>query len=143
MKEKRTYQVKAIPLNGPLAGPQEPLRGYEIHMGETTRGPFLKPAFKIIERLTRKVEIEDGAVSPDGKAWGTYLHGLFENDQFRRRFIESLQKKSPAGAGQVPLLDYCALKQKEYDKLAAALREALDMEQIYRITGINDGERDK
>ncbi len=160
MKEKRTYQVKAIPLNDPMEGAEEILQGYEIHMGETTKGASLRPVFKIIERMAQKVEVEDGAISPDGRVWGTYLHGLFENDRFRRRFIESLQKENPAGAtglrgaprveGSVeslgskdqpgrrsPMLDYSALKQKEYDKLAAALREALDMEQIYRIIGIH------
>jgi cobyric acid synthase len=32
-----------------------------------------------------------------------------------------------------PLLDYRAFKEKEFDRLAAALREALDMKRIYQI----------
>jgi hypothetical protein len=65
------------------------------------------------------VEIEDGAVSPDGKAWEPISMDFLRTTSFAA-VSESLQKKSPAG-WQVPLLDYCALKQKEYDKLAAAL----------------------
>jgi len=137
MKEKRTYQVKAVALNGFPSAPEEILQGYEIHMGETAPGPDLRPAFKIIARLNQKVEIEEGAVSPDGMVWGTYIHGLFENDRFRRRFIESLQKGQGLSSHQVNDLDYKAFKEKGYDKLAAALREALDIRQIYQIMGIS------
>jgi len=144
MKEKMTFQVKAVPLNGPLVDAEGILQGYEIHMGETERGPSHLPAFKIIERLNQREEIEDGATSPDGMVWGTYLHGLFENDGFRLRFIERLRErkggsgKSGAGATDRPsLLNYRAFKEKEYNKLASALREALDIGKIYGIIGIN------
>ncbi len=40
----------------------------------------------------------DGWVSPDRRVWGTYLHGLFDNDGFRRAFREELREK-PAGSG--------------------------------------------
>jgi adenosylcobyric acid synthase len=136
-KEKMTFQVKAIPLQGLFVQEEGTLQGYEIHMGETERGPSHLPAFQIVERLNQAADIEDGAVSPDGKVWGTYLHGLFENDGFRRRFIESLrEKEGPAAGGEVPELNYQAFKEKEYNKLAAALRKALDINRIYRIIGI-------
>jgi adenosylcobyric acid synthase len=144
MKDKRTFQVKAIALHGPVVQTGEILQGYEIHLGETERGPSSLPAFKIIERLSRQEEVEDGAVSPQGMVWGTYLHGIFENDGFRRHFIERVRElkgrslKSGAGAtGRSRLRNFQAFKQGEYDKLADALREALDMKRIYRITGID------
>jgi adenosylcobyric acid synthase len=138
MKDKRTFRVKALFPHEPALQKDEILQGYEIHMGETERAPSHLPAFKIIERLDQRTDIEDGAVSPDGMVWGTYLHGLFENDEFRRRFIESLQQKK---GGAVPRqkreeLNYRAFKEKEYDKLASALREALDLEKIYQMMGI-------
>jgi len=44
--------------------------------------------------------------------------------------------KSGAGENRrSPLLDYRAFKEREFDKLAAALREALDMKRIYQIIG--------
>jgi adenosylcobyric acid synthase len=136
-KEKMTFQVKAVPLNGPVAAQKQILQGYEIHMGETQRGGAHPPAFKIIERLGQKVEVEDGAVSNDGRVWGTYLHGLFDNDRFRRSFIDSLRNNKGLLPGNRPgELDYRAFKDQEYDKLAAALRKELDMPQIYRIIGI-------
>jgi adenosylcobyric acid synthase len=144
MKDKRTFQVKAIALHGPVVQTGEILSAYEIHMGETERGPSL-PAFKIIERLSQKEEIEEGAVSPEGMVWGTYLHGLFENDGFRRQFIERVRERkgrsSNSGVGETgrsPLRNYQAFKEREYDKLALALREALDIRGIYRTLGIDE-----
>jgi adenosylcobyric acid synthase len=58
--------VKANPV-GPILSAMGEVTGYEIHMGETDRGEE-KEAFS-----------GDGAVSPDGLVFGTYLHGLFQN----------------------------------------------------------------
>lgn len=133
-KEKTTFQVKAIP----LSGEKETLKGYEIHMGDTERGTSSQPVFKIIERLKQKVEVEDGAISADGQVWGTYLHGLFENDGFRQSFIESLRKnKGLSSSTRIEDLDYKAFKERAYEKLAAALRKDLDIKRVYRIIGIN------
>ena len=98
----------------------------------------LQPCFRIIERLNQKVNIEDGAISGDGKVWGTYIQGLFDNDGFRRRFIESFQKqKGLLDTAKDETFDYKAFKEKAYDGLAAALREVLDMKEIYRIIGLS------
>ena len=32
----------------------------------------------------------DGAISPTGQVMGTYLHGCFGSDEFRRMFLKSL-----------------------------------------------------
>jgi adenosylcobyric acid synthase len=107
-------------------------------MGDTQRGEAHRPAFRIIERLGQKAEVEDGAISTDGRVWGTYLHGLFDNDGFRRRFIDSLRKnKGLLSGNRLGGFDYKAFKEQEYDKLAAVLRKELDMAQIYRIIGIS------
>ena len=80
--KKKTKQVEKIitgdgVILGPLVG--EKVRGYEIHMGETEGG---KPAFG-----------DDGCVSRDGLVFGTYLHGLFENENIRNSFLSYLYKK--------------------------------------------------
>ncbi|MBI5967502.1 MAG: cobyric acid synthase [Deltaproteobacteria bacterium] len=132
-REKMTFQVKAVP----LTGEQEILQGYEIHMGDTERESCVPPIFKIIDRLGQKVEVEDGAISADGKVWGTYIHGLFDNDGFRRRFIDFIRRnKGIFSWSRSEDFNYRAFKEKEYDRLAAALRNALDIERIYRIIGV-------
>ena len=76
--KKRLQSVSGIELASGA-----PVRGYEMHVGET-RGPGLeRPMLRLASR-------EDGAVSADGLVAGCYLHGLFASDGFRRGFLERL-----------------------------------------------------
>ncbi|HKS89910.1 MAG TPA: cobyric acid synthase CobQ, partial [Stellaceae bacterium] len=59
------------------------VRGYEMHLG-VTGGPGL--AYPMLDLDGRP----DGAVSPDGKVAGCYLHGLLVSDSFRRGFLARL-----------------------------------------------------
>jgi adenosylcobyric acid synthase len=66
--------------------------------------------------------------------WGTYLHGIFDTDEFRRWFIDSLR----SGRGLAPLGKVAARYDLDaaLDRLAAAVREKLPVERIYRIMGL-------
>ena len=70
------------------------LEGYEIHVGrsESSRGnitPLLK-----IWRQGEPAPLPDGARSADdGRVWGTYVHGLFDNDNFRLNLINLLRRE--------------------------------------------------
>lgn len=104
-----------------------PLTGYEIHHG-LTAGDNLIPL----------VEGEDGKIiglgTADGNVWGTYLHGVFDADEFRRWFIDRLRVKRGLSAfGKV-----CAVYDLEpaFERLAAVVRESLDMAAIYKIMGL-------
>jgi adenosylcobyric acid synthase len=68
-----------------------PIDGYEIHLGETTGPDCARP----FAHLGPK---PDGAVSPDGQVFGTYLHGLFGNDSFRRQFLQSIGLAAGTGS---------------------------------------------
>jgi adenosylcobyric acid synthase len=57
-----------------------PLRGYEIHLGETTGPDCARPFARIGTRA-------DGAISHDGRVQGTYLHGIFADDGFRSTWL--------------------------------------------------------
>lgn len=59
------------------------MSGYEIHIGQTEGPDCSRPFARINGR-------PDGAVSPDGKIIGTYLHGIFAGDAFRARYLQSL-----------------------------------------------------
>lgn len=93
-----------------------PLAGYEIHLGRTTGPDCLRP-------VTVIGNADDGATSPDGKVFGTYLHGLFSADAFRAKFLESL---GVSGAGA----DYRAEVEKALDAIADHLEEHLDCDAI-------------
>lgn len=106
----------------------ETVRGYEIHHGRTEAH-----AGQIQPVMTRA----DGAVigwgRPDGVVWGTYLHGVFDADLFRRAFLDRLRTRkglAPLGAVQVVHDVDAAL-----DRLADVVRDSLDMERMYRLLG--------
>jgi len=96
-----------------------PLEGYEIHLGHT-EGPDCERPSAIIDGRP------DGAMSPDGKVMGTYLHGIFAADAFRRAYLESLG----IGAGGV---DYRAGIEAALDEIAGRLEELVDFDAILAI----------
>ena len=96
-----------------------PLEGYEIHLGRTS-GPDCRRPATIIN------DAPDGAVSADGKVFGTYLHGLFGADAFRARFLESL---GVAGGG----IDYRANVEAALDDIAVALETNLDCDALFSL----------
>jgi adenosylcobyric acid synthase len=59
------------------------LRAYEIHLGKTTGPDTARPFAETRRGL-------DGAMSRNGKVMGTYLHGCFASDAFRRAFLHNL-----------------------------------------------------
>ena len=93
-----------------------PLEGYEIHLGRTEGADRTRP-------VTMINGVEDGATSPDGKVFGTYLHGLFGADAFRQKFLESLGAKG----GRI---DYRASVESALDSIADHLERHLDIDAI-------------
>ncbi|MDD4335425.1 MAG: cobyric acid synthase CobQ, partial [Desulfotomaculaceae bacterium] len=138
--EKITTQVKAkaTGVGSLLTGSKgSRLSGYEIHMGRTKLAPDVYPAFKIVESSGREMNSPDGAVSRDGLVFGTYIHGIFDNNEFRRLILNNLRVKK----GLIPLspaasIPAFAQRNKDLDKLAALVRGSLDMEKIYAVMGL-------
>jgi adenosylcobyric acid synthase len=114
------------------------LSGYEIHMGRSVSLGAARPLFRIISRGGHPADIADGLSKPDGRVWGTYIHGIFDNDGFRRKFLNDLQKES--GRAPVSLstnFSYKQWKEEQYDRLANHVRNHTDVKQIYRAMGID------
>ena len=122
LESKTLVQTSALHLPSNMK-----VKGYEIHHGRTDAGS-LPP---MIRRPDGEVI---GAGLPDGRVWGTYLHGIFDTDEFRRWFIDSLR----SGRGLAPLGKVAARYDLDaaLDRLAAAVREKLPVERIYRIMGL-------
>lgn len=99
------------------------IEGYEIHMGETTS---TKPTVHFAELNG----IKEGAVF--GRVIGTYIHDVFHNDGFRRAYLNDIRQQK----GLVPIkktFNSRARKEESFQKLAAHVRKAIDMKQIYEI----------
>jgi adenosylcobyric acid synthase len=69
-----------------------PVRGYEIHMGRTSRGTA-NPCFHIeaSEIWEGNARGDEGAASENGRVWGTSIHGLFDQAGFRRGWLNRVR----------------------------------------------------
>ena len=125
---KTTTQVQARAAGRPDYGGV--VAGYEIHMGVTTpRGPG-HPAFDLISRNAQPLQVTDGWVSGDGRVWGTYLHGLFDNDQFRRDFLSEMTRGRDQEGEAAPALSFKDFQEAQLDRLAGLMRQHLDLDRI-------------
>jgi len=138
--EKLTHQVLAKAGGRTFldidAGEGE-LRGYEIHMGRTEFAVPVSPAFSIVQRSGAPVEFGDGFISDDKRVMGTYMHGIFDNDRYRRSMLDELRRRKglPELAGS-EVISYKANKEAAYDRLAETVRSNLDMDYVRRVMGL-------
>jgi adenosylcobyric acid synthase len=112
-----------------------PVTGYEIHMGRTTGGEVNRP-FRIHDRSDASVTPAtafDGATDAGGSLLGTYIHGLFHNAELRQAILVELARRKgvhlPDSAQELSV-------DQEFDKLADWVRGSLNMELVYRMTGL-------
>jgi len=129
---KATHQVKARTLagHGILAKARNtPISGYEIHMGQTS-GPSTTRPFHIDQRSHVTCSDPDGILSDDGNILGTYIHGLFHNDDFRRAILLELAERQDK---KLPAVVESFAIDEQYDRLADHVRRNLDMELILRL----------
>ena len=104
------------------------IEGYEIHMGRTDAdGP---PALRLSERGGAPCADFDGARAFEGRAWGTYVHGLFDRPGFRRAFLNRLR----GARGWRPLETSAAWDpDRELDRLADHVGAHVDLDRVARL----------
>ena len=137
-KEKLTSQVEADCHGLHFLGQEivaQGLKGYEIHMGHTefTRESEEHP-FTITCRGRQTCQSIEGTAAAAGNIFGTYIHGVFDNDEFRRSVLNAVREAK----GLEPLANtrnVMAEKQQAYEHLADVVEEALDMDKLYEIMG--------
>lgn len=121
---KATFEVRAHHLPSGVA-----VRGYEIHMGRTTRRNG-DPLFSIVERQGRRVRDEDGSSASSGNVWGTYVHGLFESAGFRRHLLAGLRRTKGLPSSSSSPVEH---EEKALDALVMTVRRHLDMRRLRAI----------
>lgn len=87
-------------------------RGYEIHLGQSKT---------------------DVPVVQNGNVYGSYIHGIFDEDGIAERMVRALCERRGIAFDESAVFDAHAYRQAQYDLLAETVRKALDMELIYRI----------
>jgi adenosylcobyric acid synthase len=108
--------------------PETRFQGYEIHVGETFYEPGSRPLADIV-RQGIPGSVSDGAVSASGRVLGTYVHGFFDNDDFRHSFLAALR----SAVDLAPVETWANIateREARIDRLANHLRESLDMNLI-------------
>jgi adenosylcobyric acid synthase len=102
--------------------------GYEIHMGETQYENGAEP-FAVIVREGEQQTVPDGSIASSGRVWGTYIHGIFDDDCFRHKFVDSARE----ACGLAPARSHVCVtaeRQARIDRWADHLRQSLDMNLI-------------
>ena len=131
-KEKVSAQASARLISDQLFGVTAHRReaaGYEIHLGETGYEPGSRPVFELRRRHASELVIADGAQNADGRIWGSYVHGLFDDDAFRHAILANAR----AACRLDPVDDFAfpgAERQRKIDRLATTVESSLDIQAI-------------
>lgn len=126
-KEKTTRQTETEVINIPdfMDLCNFTVQGYEIHMGSTIdpkENPFTKS------------DITDNGGFVNNNIMGTYIHGIFENDNFVDAIISGLIKKTGKKITiDANINDFDIYKESQYELLADLIEESLDIDVILDI----------
>ena len=126
-KEKTTRQTETEVINSPdfMDLCNFTIQGYEIHMGSTIdpkENPFTKS------------DITDNGGFVNNNIMGTYIHGIFENDNFVDAIISGLIKKTGKKITiDTNINDFDIYKELQYELLADLIEESLDIDVILDI----------
>jgi adenosylcobyric acid synthase len=104
------------PIRGQTTG-AAPFTGYEMHMGVTAGPDCAQPFARLDDGAP------EGAISADGRVFGTYIHGLFADDRQRAAWLNRLS------AGPAAIV-YDDLIERTLDRLAAHLAAHLDLDRL-------------
>ena len=98
-----------------------PFEGYEMHMGRTEGPDCARPFASLADGTT------EGAISRDGRVYGTYVHGLFASDPQRSAWLA----RFAAGTAQIRYDDQI---ETILDGLAAHLEAHVDIERLLTLS---------
>ena len=100
-----------------------PFAGYEMHIGSTTGPGAGRPFLRFSDGST------DGAISPDGRVAGCYVHGLFGATAARAALVSAI--------GATPSHDdHAARVDAALDEIASVLESCLDISALAAIAGL-------
>lgn len=141
MPVKTTSLVEAQSLHI-LEGVNSPIQGYYIHMGVTHRGKD-GPCFQVFRSQNLSdptdgplTESLDGAVNDTGLVWGTYIHGVFDQPDFRRAWLNRIRRRKGWEALDLDASESVSRRlEGELDRWADHVAKHLDLQPLFRWVG--------
>lgn len=131
--EKITVSARGTIRQHELFGRTEcAVHGYEIHLGQTEYLSGASSFADIRRGPSPERSLQDGCVSPSGRIFGTYLHGIFDGDSFRHLFLRSVRARAGLSAPE-DLASWSACRQAQLDLLADEFGNALDLSGIFAL----------
>jgi adenosylcobyric acid synthase len=133
---KTLTRVEAEAASNHLLGQGCALLGYEVHQGTSNRREAVRPWLRLRRQPGGGV-VMDGAVSANGRVYGTYVHGLFDDARFCRALVNTLRRRRglPDLTGQ----DWLSQREfwaRRYDCLAGWLAEHCDLAPVAAALGL-------
>jgi adenosylcobyric acid synthase len=105
--------------------------GYEIHSGKTygNKDPFVH----VLRKQGKEEDYLDGDRIGD-RYYGSYLHGIFDSNEFRSSLLNEVRKKK--NLEEKEGIDLRGKREEELEKLSSVVRENIDMDYVYSLLGI-------
>lgn len=140
MKQQDSARVSGKVLNG-LPAPADILSGAEMEGYRIYSGNIkIKGKENNLIKINGSSEnVTDGLISTNGRALGTFVHGVFDNTDFTVRFVNFLSRVKYGESITVDdteYFDFKKFKEAEYDHWADIVRDSLDIKKIYEIMEI-------
>ena len=101
------------------------VEGYEIHMGVTENLGEAIPMITLEDGRT------DAYMTKNGRIWGSYLHGIFDNEDLVFALVQDIMKEKGINPAENHL-SIAEYKEIQYNKLADLIRNSLDMDAVYK-----------
>lgn len=130
--EKITKQVQAEMIGIPfLKGTI--IKGYEIHMGIVKLEANTKPLLNIIDEQSTSENEFTGAINESQNVIGCFMHGLWDSDEFRKKFIEFLYFRKNLKLKKNKSINYQLVIDKNIEKFASVVENNIDMKTLINL----------
>ncbi|MFX1392553.1 MAG: cobyric acid synthase [Promethearchaeota archaeon] len=132
---KITRQIQAEIIGFPIFNGQT-INGYEIHMGNIILELGAIPLLKRKEKLNFSQDLSIGAINEKKTVFGTLIHGFWDNDEFRRKFIDFLFQRKTIKKPTEKKSNYKEIIERNIQKLAKVVEKNLNIKNIMNILEI-------
>lgn len=141
--EKMLRNVEGHSVHECFLGKKERVKGYEIHAGRSEGLSLEQPLFDLMyassdqsdsdtHNNVDQVRFTDGAMNEDQSVMGTYIHGVLDETNL----LQWVMKWSGLDSEQAEF-DYQAFRQREFDRLADAVEEAIPLAKLKTLLSLN------